>query len=142
MSKMLGRITHGQVHAFHCYDPRLAVSSATANAYIPVSPPLDEIEEEMRNRHAERFRELTEFHGIDPAMAHLLAGRTHEKLPALASRLGASVVIMGAVARNRLKRVFIGATAERTLEHLPCDLLVVKPDWFVSPVDLQHQDVA
>ena len=130
------------MHAFHCYDPRLAVSSATANAYIPVSLPLDEIEEEMRNRHAERFRELTEFHGIDPAMAHLLAGRTHEKLPALASRLGASVVIMGAVARNRLKRVFIGATAERTLEHLPCDLLVVKPDWFVSPVDLQHQDVA
>jgi len=42
---------------------------------------------------------------------------------------------MGAVARNRWKRLFIGATAERTLEYLPCDLLIVKPDWFKTPVD-------
>ena len=42
---------------------------------------------------------------------------------------------MGAVARNRWKRLFIGATAERTLEHLPCDLLIVKPDWFQTPVE-------
>jgi universal stress protein E len=41
---------------------------------------------------------------------------------------------MGAVARNRLKRLFIGATAERTLEHLPCDLLIIKPDWFSQPI--------
>ncbi len=131
--KALGRATGGQVHAFHSYDPSIAVSSATANAYIPVSLPLDEIEKEMRAQHGGRFRELTEFHDIDPANTHLLAGRTHEELPALAARLGASLVIMGAVARNRLKRVFIGATAERTLERLPCDLLIVKPDWFPSP---------
>lgn len=87
-------------------------------------------------------RELTEFHGIDPARTHLLAGRTHEELPALAARLRASLVIMGAVARNRLKHVFIGATAERTLESLPCDLLIVKPDWFQSAVELRNQDLA
>jgi universal stress protein E len=139
MGKTLGSVTGGQVHAFHSYDPRIAVSSATANAYIPVSLPLDEIEREMRTQHEGRFKELTEFHGIDAARIHLLQGRTHEELPALATRLGASVVIMGAVARNRLKRVFIGATAERTLEHLPCDLLIVKPDWFHSPVELRDQ---
>ena len=130
----LGRATGGQVHAFHSYDPSVAVSSATANAYIPVSLPLDEIEKEMRTQHEGRFRELTEFHEIEPARTHLLSGRTHEELPALAERLGASLVIMGAVARNRLQRVFIGATAERTLERLPCDLLIIKPDWFRSTV--------
>jgi universal stress protein E len=130
MGKLLSSALGGQVHAFHSYDPRVAVSSATANAYIPVSLPLDEIEKEVREQHAGRFRELTEFHGIDDTRAHLVSGVTHEELPALAVKLGASVVIMGAVARNRLQRVFIGATAERTLEHLPCDLLVIKPDWF------------
>ena len=137
MGKALGSATGGQLHVFHAYDPRVAVSSATANAYLPVSLPLDEIEEEMRAQHAARVRELTDFHGIASERTHLLAGRTHEELPALADRLGASLVVMGAVARNRLQRVFVGATAERTLERLPCDLLIVKPDWFRSPVELR-----
>lgn len=137
MGKALVGATGGQLHVFHAYDPRVAVSSATANAYLPVSLPLDEIEEEMRTQHAARVRELTDFHGIAAEKTHLLAGRTHEELPALADRLGASLVVMGAVARNRLQRVFVGATAERTLERLPCDLLIVKPDWFRSPVELR-----
>jgi hypothetical protein len=33
---------------------------------------------------------------------------------------------MGAVSRSGLKRVFIGNTAERVLESLTCDVLVVK----------------
>lgn len=142
MGKELGRITGGEVHAFHSYDPRIAISSTIANAYIPVSLPIEEIDRNMRAQHETRFKELTEFHDLDAARTHLLSGRTHEELPALAARLGASVVIMGAVARNPLRRVFIGASAERTLEHLPCDLLIVKPDWFRSPIELRDKDAA
>ena len=123
------------VHAFHSYDPRLAVSSATANAYLPVSLPLDEIADRMRKRHKERFDEITHFHGIAADRAHLVSGAAHEELPELAQRLGAALVVMGAVARGRLDRLFIGSTAERTLEHLPCDLLVVKPPWFGTGED-------
>jgi universal stress protein E len=142
IGKSLSGATGGQVHAFHSFDPRIAVASATANAYIPVSLPFDEIEREMRAQHEGRFTELTDFHGIDAARRHLVCGLTHEELPDLAEELGASVVIMGAVARNRLKRIFIGATAERTLEHLPCDLLIIKPDWFHSPVESRHEVAA
>lgn len=142
MGNTLSGATGGQIHAFHSYDPRIAISSATANAYIPVSLPFDEIEKEMRAQHEGRFRELTEFHGIDPVKTHLVSGLTHEELSDLAGRLRASVVIMGAVSRNRLKRIFIGATAERTLERLPCDLLIVKPDWFRSPVELGREVAA
>jgi universal stress protein E len=59
-----------------------------------------------------------------------VSGLAHEELPALAKDLGALVVVMGAVARNPLKRLFIGSTAERTLGQLPCDMLIVKPAWF------------
>jgi nucleotide-binding universal stress UspA family protein len=38
------------------------------------------------------------------------------------------------VARNPLKRLFIGSTAERTLGRLPCDMLIVKPAWFHTAV--------
>jgi universal stress protein E len=137
VSKSLAEHLGGAVHAFHSYDPRIAVATATANAYIPVSLPFDEIEQQMHEEHEKRFKEVISFHGIGEANTHLVAGLTHEELPEVADKLKADVVVMGAVARNRWKRLFIGATAERTLEHLPCDLLIVKPDWFRTPVDLE-----
>ncbi|MCH9696327.1 MAG: universal stress protein [Gammaproteobacteria bacterium] len=142
MSKRIAGKVDGVVHAFHSYDPRIAVATATANAYIPVSLPFDEIEQQMHEDHQKRFKEITEFHDVDDDKAHLIAGLTHEELPAIADKLAADVVVMGAVARNRWKRLFIGATAERTLEHLPCDLLILKPDWFKTPVDLSNHDAA
>ncbi|MDJ0699708.1 MAG: universal stress protein [Woeseiaceae bacterium] len=142
VSKTICEGTGGDVHAFHAYDPRIAVATATANAYIPVSLPFDEIEQQMHEDHQKRFREITDFHGVADENSHLVAGLTHEELPAMAEKLGADVVVMGAVARNRWKRLFIGATAERTLEHLPCDLLIVKPDWFQTPVELQSPEAA
>jgi len=142
LSKTLADKVGGEVHAFHSYDPRIAVATATANAYIPVSLPFDEIEQQMHEDHQKRFKEITEFHEIDEDKLHLVAGLTHEELPATANEIGADVVVMGAVARNRWKRLFIGATAERTLEYLPCDLLIVKPDWFKTPVDLDKHESA
>ena len=142
LSKLLGEEVSGEVHAFHSYDPRIAVATATANAYIPVSLPFDEIEQQMHEDHEKRFSEITSFHGIDDEHSHLVAGLTHEELPAIAENLSADVVVMGAVARNRWKRLFIGATAERTLEHLPCDLLIIKPDWFQTPVESGAHEAA
>lgn len=142
LSKGLATCVDGTVHAFHSYDPRIAVATATANAYIPVSLPFDEIEQQMHEEHEKRFKEIISFHGIDEDRAHLVAGLAHEELPDKASALDADVVTMGAVARNRWKRLFIGATAERTLEHLPCDLLIVKPDWFQTPVELDVREAS
>jgi len=140
--KLLGEKVDGDIHAFHSYDPRIAVATATANAYIPVSLPFDEIEQQMHEDHQKRFNEITSFHSVDDDHAHLVAGLTHEELPLIAESLNADVVVMGAVARNRWKRLFIGATAERTLEHLPCDLLIVKPDWFKTPVESRTHEAA
>ena len=142
LSKALAEKSAGEVHAFHSYDPRIAVATAAANAYIPVSLPFDEIEKQMHEQHEKRFNEVTEFHGLDETHAHLIAGLTHEELPDMAEKMKADVIVMGAVARNRWKRLFIGATAERTLEYVPCDLLIVKPDWFQTPVEISREQAA
>jgi universal stress protein E len=134
VAKDVAEKVDGNVHAFHAYDPRIAVATATANAYIPVSLPFDEIEQQMHEDHEKRFVEITDFHKVAKDNVHLVAGLTHEELPAKAEELDADVVVMGAVARDRLKRLFIGSTAERTLEDLPCDMLIIKPDWFETPV--------
>lgn len=135
LSKNIAEASKAEMHVFHSYDPRVAISTATANAYIPVSLPFDEIEEQMRQQHAKRFEEIIKYHDVPEDRAHLVSGLAHEELPALAKDLEALVVVMGAVARTPLKRLFIGSTAERTLGQLPCDMLIVKPAWFHTTVD-------
>jgi universal stress protein E len=142
LSKTLEDATGAELRAFHSYDPRMAIAGATANAYIPVSLPFEELEEQVVADHKKRFDEVIEKHGIDPDRSHLVAGITHEELPEFCGNIDAAVVIMGAVSRNRWKRLFIGATAERTLEHLPCDLLLVKPDWFQQPSEISEERAA
>lgn len=73
---------------------------------------------------------------------HSVSELTYEELAAFATRVDAAVVVMGTVGRNRWKRLFMGSTAERTLEHLPCDLLIVKPNWFQTPVGMTNPDAA
>ena len=142
LAKSLAEKSNGEAHAFHAYDPRVAVATAAENAYVPVSLPFNELETQMHDEHRQRFIELAEFHGVDKRHEHLVAGLPHEELPALANRVNADVIVMGAVGRTRWKRLFIGATAERTLEHLPCDLLIVKPDWFQTPVEMSTDEAA
>lgn len=129
LSKTLAEAAQAKLQVLHSYDPRVALASATANAYIPVSLPFEKIEQQMRQQHEERFNEIIDYHGIGRECAHLVSGLAHEEIPALAEKLNALVVIMGAVSRNRLERLFVGSTAERTLGEIPCDMLIVKPDW-------------
>lgn len=142
LGKTLARATGAELQAFHSYDPRMAIASATANAYIPVSLPFDELEEQLIAEHKKEFDKITAKHKIESGNSHLVAGLIHEELPEFCAKNDAAVVIMGAVSRNRWKRLFIGATAERTLEHLPCDLLIVKPDWFRIPDEISKNRAA
>ena len=64
----------------------------------------------------------------------VVEGVPRETLPAMARALKASIVVMGAVSRSGLKRLLIGNTAEAVLDALPCDVLILKPGRFKSPV--------
>lgn len=72
--------------------------------------------------------------GIPPGNVAVVRGDPAVQLPRLAKKYAAGVMVMGAVSRRGLKRIFIGNTAERVLDKLDCDVLVVKPRSFKSPV--------
>jgi universal stress protein E len=61
-------------------------------------------------------------------------GEVASELESVVRRTKAAIVVMGAVSRSGLRRVFIGNTAETVLDRLSCDLLVVKPRSFVTQV--------
>ena len=75
-----------------------------------------------------KLAELGAMHGIDPAHCHWTDVVINDSLPALIEEVDAAVVVMGAISRSAIDRVFVGSTAERLLDELVCDVLVVKPD--------------
>jgi universal stress protein E len=82
--------------------------------------------EQQKDRSHKQFKAFADKAQIPRASRHLLDSDPAFAIPHLARKIGADLVVMGAVSRSGLKRVFIGNTAERVLDELPCDVLVVK----------------
>lgn len=121
----------GRVHAAHCY--LLAMPFATGVLMEPVPLPVDVAEQHLAEVK-QRFEELVKPYALGPKRTHLLAGNPAEELPDVAESSRAGIVVMGAVSRSGLKRLFIGSTAERVIDRLKCDVLVLKPAGFKTPV--------
>jgi len=71
---------------------------------------------------------------IPQARRHVVARHPEAAIPETAKETHAAIVVMGAISRSGLKRLFIGNTAERVLDLLPCDILIVKPAHFINRV--------
>lgn len=66
--------------------------------------------------------------GIEKKHCHWTDIPIENSLPKLLDNLNASAVVMGAISRSGLDRVLIGSTAERLLDLIERDVLIVKPD--------------
>jgi universal stress protein E len=71
---------------------------------------------------------------IPRSRRHLIERHAIDAIQDVARDTHSSIVVMGAVSRSGLKRIFIGNTAQRLLDALPCDILVVKPRQFRARV--------
>jgi len=119
----------GALHAVHAWLPLTVLVPTAASAPVPVWLP-PEAEEAHEQRIRKAFEALATRAGVKPAGRHLIAGPVHTVLEEAARRTRASIVVMGAISRRGLQRLFIGNTAERMLDHLDCDVLIVKPAGF------------
>ena len=90
--------------------------------------------EELKEQERQAFEAFRESVAIPRTRAHLVEGNPSRAIPRAAQKLGADIVVMGALSRSGLERVFIGNTAERILGSLDCDVLVVKPEKLAPPV--------
>jgi universal stress protein E len=128
------RSLKGEVHAFHAHMP-LAVKAAAAAALTPIAawlPPEAEVTH-TRVVRGELHR-LAERAGIPDTRVHLRLGDALTELERIVKQLKPALVVMGAVSRSGLKRVFIGSTAEKAIDRVSCDVLIVKPKGFRTTV--------
>lgn len=108
----------GKVHLAHVFNP-----------YLDPDDP-DRIEAE----HAAALVSLAGTLQVPDERTHLHAGNPVDLLPKISADIGANLVVMGAISRSRLENVIVGSTAENVLDFLGCDVLVLKPKGFISPV--------
>lgn len=124
----------GIVHAFHAWQDSLRALLGEVELPLPTGLPETGTEE----RHREAVYAALAAAEAAPARVAFVAGRPETALPDYCAEAEADVVVMGAIARNPFGRILIGSTAERVLDRLPCDLLVVKPEAFRTPVSRER----
>jgi universal stress protein E len=117
----LARTLRGHLHVMHSYGTPMG-------AELPVNAV-----KLIADEHRAAMRRFLDTHAALEGRPHLYEGMAHECLQKAAKEHAADFVVMGAVARRGLQRLFIGSTAERVLDRLPCDLVIIKPIEFEAP---------
>jgi universal stress protein E len=127
-AQLLAGKLDGTVEAVHAFFPASLLAATTGFAGVPLAQELSvtDLLESERARVSAAMREITQAHGLGDNSVRVLQGSASEVLPRVAAEDHFDLVVMGAVSRSRLREIFIGSTAERILDRLPCDVLVVR----------------
>lgn len=125
----LARGLGGDVHAVHAFFPAAVLAASVTMAGVPLVSGVTaaEIIEAERERVAGMLAGIVKAHALAAGAVHLEQGVATEVLPRIAEGTGADVLVMGAVSRSRVQELFVGSTAERVLDRIGCDVLVMKP---------------
>lgn len=122
-----------KVIACHAYTPPSVVMPAmTAELYWQ---PLSEKELRRYETNVRRTvdRRLARYR-IPPRNRLAVPGDPPVVLARLAKKRRVGLIVMGAISRSALTRFFIGSTAERVIDDVQCDVLVVKSAGFRTRV--------
>ena len=125
-ASLLAQLLNGTTHVFHAYMPLVSVDTLPGIAAPPVMVP-PEVEAAHGQQVERAVNRLAESAGIPRSRRHINMGEVSAELSAVARRTHTALVVMGAVSRSALARLLVGNTAERVLDKLSCDVLIVKP---------------
>lgn len=107
------------VHALAPMPHSLMFDAEVAQAY-------DDYVTRSARAHRQAFDTLVGQYPITAEHVHLLDGFAEEAIPRFVHKHNIDLLVMGAIARGHLDSLLIGHTAERVLERVECDLLVLK----------------
>jgi universal stress protein E len=123
---------------------RLNATPHLVNAY-PLTPPNITVElpefdptlysDSVRGHHLKAMKELRQQYGLPEEQTSVEQGLAEDVISKSVSELKAGLVILGTSGRSGLSAVFIGNTAENVIDKVDCDLLALKPEGYISPLD-------
>lgn len=122
----------GPGHSFHAlsvippaYVPAVAVAPMDSHPIV-IDPTLeDEIEREDRAETSADLAHLRDLLDV-PVTPIVETGEPGPTICAVASRMGAEVIVVGSHGHGWLQRVLLGSVSTHVLHHAPCAVLVMR----------------
>jgi universal stress protein E len=137
-ANMISTLLGGKLHAAHAYPGTLLPTDRLGAISAEMAA---NIERTAAKDARKTFAKTIDDAKLARVSKHLASGSAIEVIPQIVRRNRISVVVMGAISRSGLRRLVIGNVAEQVLDALPCDVLVVKPVNFKSPVRAKPRGV-
>ncbi len=128
---LISRQLRGTLHAVHAYA-RLPLQSLQTTGMNPDM--LEKVEVQAERAAAADFKHALRATRIAPSRRYLIGQHPIDAIREAAKKSRCALVVMGAISRSGLKNLLIGNTAERIIDELNCDILVLKPRSFLSRV--------
>jgi len=128
LAEQIRAAANGTLNVVHAFDAAPVYAVSTDAMSFPITEPISDAVAALKAQHQAAMDELIGKHAIPADRARLIEGETREALIRAVDDTGADLVAIGAVSRGTLKRLALGSTAERVLDFVPADLLIVKPD--------------
>ena len=126
--ELADQVNHTEVHLVGAYP----VTPINIAIELPDFDP-SIYNDAIRGQHLLAMKALRQKFGIDENRTHVEKGLPEEVIPDLSEHLQAGIVVLGTVGRTGLSAAFLGNTAEQVIDHLRCDLLVLKPEQYKTP---------
>lgn len=123
----------GTLHAVHAYVP-VPAGALPPDAWAINDETVREVEEDSRRSALKQFERVLKGSAVAPGRRYLIGRHPVDAILQAARKSHSAIVVMGAMSRSGLKRLLIGNTAERMLDEIRCDTLVVKPAHFPNRV--------
>jgi universal stress protein E len=125
MGAVLAGALRGALHVVHAYVP--VPITAFAHGTVLSGDTVARLQARAAATARDQLQRLLARQTVPKSQRHIVGRHPVDAIEEVATRTRSAVVIMGAISRSGLERLLIGNTAEKVLEHLPCDLLIVKP---------------
>nr|WP_298140278.1 universal stress protein [uncultured Pseudomonas sp.] len=125
----------------HGYDiaalanAKLHVIAAHPTPMLSAADPTFQLKETIEARYREQCKAFQAEYDISDDRLHVLEGPADAVIPQVAHQLGATVTVIGTVARTGISGALIGNTAEVVLDSLESDVLVLKPEEIMAHLE-------
>lgn len=114
----IAEMINGEIH----------LASAHPAPMLSAANPVFQLRENIARQYTEEATRYVNQYGLTPDQLHVDEGPADTLIPRMARQLGASVTVIGTVARRGISGALIGNTAEVVLDQLHSDVLVLKPE--------------
>ncbi len=120
-AKVIAQLTKANLHLVNAFPAPIVNIALELPGFTP-----ELYNDAMQQHHQTEMDAYARKFDLTPDAVHIVEGMPEDVLPELAATLDAELTILGSVGRTGWSAAFIGNTAERVIDSIQGDLLVVK----------------